>query len=491
MIHSPCIRDMPEIDYTKEQALTRSTALLMQLIEEQSAFVTSLNGVQDRLIEAQNKLIAVSPLGYILREHGTLIASLAETQDQLVAGHRGMVTSSKLNEYLKEREKKLREQGGLFTELFSYHLEHFHSKMLRMILDKNTKDIGDERFLAIFIDVLREKLRERKLMVIEHDFKDMVSVENETKHIDVYVYDETHAIIIENKLNGAEDQRNQLARYVEWVNSQGKEVVAVVYIPLFYKEPPLETYDNYDKEVEEIRQKLVVLSATELSRKFIAPCEECQTAISSSKYILSQYRKVLEIIGGNMASIEVDMKFLEELYKDEQSILIAKNICELWDWNKRETFLGHFLLDIILVKLKDNGFVDDQNPLTGMMGWCKDIKGSGSKLQVCLSRNDKWGLFLGLRYRGEFEENKKNIVFDALCSATISDYFDPGSPGRDNESQNKCHAHKRFYSPKYLCPITDIAAYLLERIEQVERAGEKLLDDGILSSEMPGNETTS
>jgi hypothetical protein len=198
---------------------------------------------------------------------------------RLITEHAEFISS--FHELAAERRAVIKEFQSTHKNLFTGILplirrkEEFHSEMLKKFLDPHqTPDIGDGRFLRVFLELLK-KINPQ---VETGGFDGQIKVEREASgetitdgYIDLFVYNDNdeYAVIIENKINNANDQRNQLARYIKIAQSRGKKVLAVVYIPQFEDgEPPLDDYDEaWQKYIPEIKQKLVILPAINRRRK--------------------------------------------------------------------------------------------------------------------------------------------------------------------------------------------------------------------------------
>lgn len=133
------------------------------------------------------------------------------------------------------REKKLRVELGIsfdnnfniFTSIAEYYwYENLHSDILKNILDPFTPVIGNPEFLKCFLEL------------IEIDPKTFnyqsASVKREAEKIDLLIYDEKSAIIIENKINFACDQPNQLPRYYEKIDN--KDVFIDDELSIYHKQ---------------------------------------------------------------------------------------------------------------------------------------------------------------------------------------------------------------------------------------------------------------
>jgi hypothetical protein len=145
-----------------------------------------------------------------------------------------------VKELCKEREDKLKETSiddfNLFTFLAKkddeWRMELFHSRVLQSILCPKTPHIGNIKYLRLFMDVLCETNKN----IMRHQFSGDVVVDREKGDetrgergsIDLFIHDDTHGVIIENKLKNAPDQDDQLPRYMNIAKNRNIEVLAVV-----------------------------------------------------------------------------------------------------------------------------------------------------------------------------------------------------------------------------------------------------------------------
>ena len=194
---------------------------------------------------------------------------------------------------MKDRSEKLEEIRNeyhidrnigfnIFTSISdTYYKENFHSNVLKLILDPNTEVIGNSQFISEFLNILNTLKSDVKTMPYSKNLK----VVREEGGIDLLIHDGKHAVIIENKINNAVDQDDQLARYFKYVNKDKKlDVLAIVYLPLSpEKKPQLENYSKqYAKYVDKINNKLVILPAIDKSKVdyahgFLDKCDELST----------------------------------------------------------------------------------------------------------------------------------------------------------------------------------------------------------------------
>jgi hypothetical protein len=256
-----------------------------------------------------------------------------------------------------ENTKKLygileKDTFNIFEPLENYQKEAFNEIILTQILDPKTKEIGNIEFLHIFCELLSEKTN--------YCFRNSVIVKNQKGGIDILIYDERYAIIIESKINNAVDQKNQLARYLRYTkNELKKTVLAIVYIrPIHdeYKLPPLETYEpEYELETAEVRNILVPVSVitnkreNDLCHGFLDKCVR-KTMNEKARVYIQQYSELLKLKGGSKMLTNVEKEMLKKLYSDDESIKKMQAIIEIWE-NRWEIFAA-----IIKDSLYEKGF---------------------------------------------------------------------------------------------------------------------------------------
>ena len=364
---------------------------------------------------------------------------------------------------------------GMFSAVFRFREENFHSELLRKILDPHTPETGDKRFLAAFMELLGHI----NPSIPRHDFSDAVRVERETERIDILIYDETHAVIIENKINNAPDQPNQLARYYQAVQGMGKKVIAVVYISQFEEcEPPLDDYDDaYQKFVPHIKSSLVVLPAVnrctgknDIANGFIAQCVNCADANSPQNYMVSQYAKLLKTIeGASKMTAAIDREFITEFYKDKESIETIENIADVWD--KRDELLGSILRQPLWEKLKSElGFYEEEGEEWVHSLFC-DI--SDNLYIVLYSDPSDNELHLGFWYASTVikakakKESMEKVLNNVLTEAFAeNDYW--------GEESHPEWLTKQFLPGEYKAPIAEIEAYFIDRCKKLIAAANEL-----------------
>jgi len=187
--------------------------------------------------------------------------------------------------------------------------ENTHSRIFRKLLNQNS--LGKYDILEQFYDYLN---------TIKPNFNNKPikpQISNEKERIDLLIKDKDFALIIENKIHGAKDQPNQLARYIDKVGKGIKEEqIWIIYLTRNGGEPEDQSWGNYKEKFEE---RFIELSY----RKHILPWLEtvvlpnCRVKDVYLKSTLEQYIDYLQGMF-NLRTNQNDMnKKLEEFITKE------------------------------------------------------------------------------------------------------------------------------------------------------------------------------
>lgn len=236
-----------------------------------------------------------------------------------------------------------KETFNCFEGIEKYRREDFNDIIISQILNPDTKEIGNIKYLHIFIELLC-KINEN--LNLKQKFIDNAKVERQIGNmehgfIDILISDKNNAIIVESKINNAPDQDNQLARYYLYVkNILKKEALAMVYIrPVYdeYKMPPFEDYsEEYRNEIENIEKILVPVSIINSKNQidfchgFLDICCNLNVMDKAGIYI-KQYSDLLKKIGGNKMAANISKEMFKKLFGDSDSVAITNDIGEIWD----------------------------------------------------------------------------------------------------------------------------------------------------------------
>lgn len=273
---------------------------------------------------------------------------------------------------LWEKKKKLRAELGInsdnnfniFTSIAEYYwYENLHSDILKNILDPFTPVVGNPEFLRSFLELIG-------INPETFNYKN-ASVEREAEKIDLLIYDEKSAIIIENKINFACDQPNQLPRYYEKITEPNgnykKKVIKIVYITLSNKKNPTfdysEEYQCYEQNIKNCLLHVAAINKPKnqfaadfmLSNKegFLSKLIEIENKSekkekNTSIVYLQQYEKLLNYLGEQEIMNDINEQIAELMFKTEDSSNMTKEIIDIY--NKKYLYLGNICLKKILEK---------------------------------------------------------------------------------------------------------------------------------------------
>jgi len=244
-----------------------------------------------------------------------------------------------------------------------YHYENLHSDIIKLILDPSTNgEIGNEENINLFVKLLKKIKPGLKI-----EWSGKIKVEREEKNIDILIYDEENAIVIENKINHAIDQYDQVGRYYKEVSKE-KSVNAVVYLTLTPKKKiDIEKSIKSLKMRNKIEPLLVPVSVINpkneelsFSDGFIKECikhfgEEKELA----RVYYTQYYKLIQSLGSDSMKDPIKQQMLEEIYQDKEKFKTFKIFGDLWDSR------GGIIPELVKELLESNKF--KEYPETS---WC-------------------------------------------------------------------------------------------------------------------------
>lgn len=251
-----------------------------------------------------------------------------------------------------------------------YYRENFHSDILEVLLNPNTKEIGRKYFMQEFVNFLGLT---QKQFDCRSDFDVIREKEN---RIDLCIKNKkSQAIIVENKINYARDMDNQLVRYMQHVDEDlGITTYTVVYLTLIddeNKKPPLNSYDKcFEKYTNQLKfdgiLKEVYAIADEgkksLENCFLPNCqnrlkeeadntesEDIKQSCNTACVYIEQYKILLNHLGGIEYMKSVDKNLIKEIYSSQEKFDAANDFVKIWE-NKEEvlhellkdSFIEHF-----------------------------------------------------------------------------------------------------------------------------------------------------
>lgn len=217
-----------------------------------------------------------------------------------------------------QRIEKERYNNGfnLFTvSSYNSYLENFHSGVISLLLNRNERHNQKALFFYSFISFLKEI----GAKIDENDYQNY-EVLREKGRVDIWIKDNSSkkSIIIENKINNANDQDRQLERYYEYVDNQDFKVDAVIYLTLKgNKKAPITNVTELDEKV--INIEAFSQTETNLCVGWLEKCYHLSTQnnnIDSSSFI-HQYIKLIKYLSQIVMDTEIKNNFYEVVSNEE------------------------------------------------------------------------------------------------------------------------------------------------------------------------------
>lgn len=189
---------------------------------------------------------------------------------------------------------------------------------------------------------------------LEIDNFDILSCEvyKELQNIDILLLNEDSAIIIENKIF-AEDQKNQLQRYYDYISRLGKySNIYIYYLTLDGKEPSENSIGSLKMEdIKRISYKFEI-------NDWIRNCIEISSTEPLIRETLVQYKNLInELTGGSMNNEEIHE--ILALISEDHNVIKAHKIAQNWIHVKWFTEFN-FWNDLLVVIEKEYKVLDIQ-----------------------------------------------------------------------------------------------------------------------------------
>jgi len=233
-----------------------------------------------------------------------------------------------------------------------YQKENLHSDIIRAIIGQDSDCFKSEYIMKEFLKFIgvepEDFFDNISSLVVQREYSTLTNNDNDKGRVDLLIYDDTNAIIIENKINGAPDMDNQLAKYYEQLDHEGKKILKIVYLTLNDSDGP-KNFDQYGKSYQKylknIKEKLICISAVSDNKKksfsdFLRELKlEQENNRDVKKVFLEQYCQLLDSLGGSNLMTDTEEKCLEEILNDEKMIHKVNDFIEIWD--KRFEFVGN------------------------------------------------------------------------------------------------------------------------------------------------------
>lgn len=212
-----------------------------------------------------------------------------------------------------------------------YHRENMHSDVLQVLLSTNANHAEKDKYLKLFLKLLSECPNKIDL----NQWNTNIVVSREEGRRDITIQGNKQAIIIENKINNAEDTTNQIPSYYYQLKDIGIEVDAIVYLTLSQGKEPDRTTWEIKKESDEhdINRKLICIrtfdgTPNDLISGWLTPCIKATTN-QNNIAVLKQYRAILQKLSQNLLDMDYMDEFVKQLKQDDNfniALTIKENI---------------------------------------------------------------------------------------------------------------------------------------------------------------------
>lgn len=186
-----------------------------------------------------------------------------------------------------------------------------HTRILHSFLDTDGAHYQDDLFLRFFLESLQLKGCEYKNLLEWFDDTANACVEKgyyitnecDKGFIDLYIYNDTKHIILENKVDSGDGDK-QIAKYIDNLRENGYENIAVVYLTKMGDKLSDKSRDKWKIKgnfLECENDKVLYISisyADEILEKWIGKCQSKSGVgnIANLNYALECYKDIVKII---------------------------------------------------------------------------------------------------------------------------------------------------------------------------------------------------
>lgn len=343
-----------------------------------------------------------------------------------------------LKKYQEELDAKNKNDNNLFSSISdSFKNENYTSDILRFILDP--KSMGNKIYLQEFLKFIGIENK-----IIDDFLSDLKNIEvlREENRIDILIKNRKikKAIILESKLNNADDQPMQLLRYYKiLIKEEDYKVLKIVYLTINPKNPRLKYYEDQGitkGEYETLKEAVYSL----LFKTFISSGDSTEEFHNFNEYlglpevsksdVIKQFSRLLYKIGDKITMNE--MEIIEKIFSKVDTMQNANDLTVLW--NNRTSVLCKIFKESFHKK-----YLDTKNWKKDANGclYSKEVISPGITVFVCPLNNKQYfwtQIGFHAEKRAAFKEIKPTLhkilknTFTEM-KLEIDGYYNAISPG--------------------------------------------------------------
>lgn len=222
------------------------------------------------------------------------------------------------------------------------HYEDIHNSMLAYLLDPLEKHACKDLFLKKFLEEIKSKLSKEHQELITNMVIEKTNVYLEyplssNERVDVFITDGIRKIIIENKINGAKDQPEQLIRY-----KKACPGAVILYLSKKGHKPCKKTIQKKNNHVLKDCSDYYIISYRVQILNFLRSSYELlkENNFIDAQYGIKSYISLLEtiILNSNSPIMKKTIKLLEQDYPEILKYINSDMLEELRS-NLREKFI--------------------------------------------------------------------------------------------------------------------------------------------------------
>ncbi len=217
--------------------------------------------------------------------------------------------------------------------------ELLHSGIIAELLRPNGKHGYGDVFLQEFMRSIGIDPQAQDFSAVE--VKTEVSTD-ESRRIDILIVWGNNAVIIENKLNNAVDRPDQLKDYLEDTENKGKNVLKVVYVPLF----------AWKRVQEYISAEVEYLYPQKLS----AWLNACVARSPDAREVASPYIRLLDYMDQSNQNYMKAQELYDILKQEPERMNTVLNLAETIDSSEWTKFLFEQICDEVKNRLNESEF---------------------------------------------------------------------------------------------------------------------------------------